>query len=116
MTCDQEIQVLTFKSSAGSGGDQSAPRDLDKLVKINICLCTHPPPTDGFARAPRDLDKMAKIGEKYLEAHGRQLHQGMRIVNKGNTDFTSKKKLPQGQSTDKPKTVPICYNCKIMTE
>ena len=53
---------------------------------------------------------MAKIGEKYLEARGGLLHQGMRIGHKGRTDVTSNKKLPQQQSTDKPKTVRVCYN------
>ena len=55
---------------------------------------------------------MANIGEKYVEACGRQLHQGIRIENKGRTDFTSSKKLPHEQLTDKPKIVPVCYNCK----
>ena len=55
---------------------------------------------------------MAKIGEKYLEGRGRQFHQVMRIYNKGRTDYSSNKILPHEQSTDKPKTVPVCYNCK----
>ena len=48
---------------------------------------------------------MTKIGEKYLEARGRKLHQ----VRK--TDVYNKKTPYQEQANDKSKNIPICYNC-----
>ena len=56
-------------------------------------------------RTPRNLDEMAKIGEKYLEARRRKLHQ----VRK--TDVYNKKTPYQEQANDKSKNIPICYNC-----
>ena len=53
---------------------------------------------------------MAKIGERFLEARGRQLHQGAKGDHKGRNEV---KKSSSEQATDKSKpTGLICYNCK----
>ena len=58
-------------------------------------------------RTPRDLNEMARIGEKFLEARGRQLYQGGRPDNRVKEDYTSDKK-----PTELFKGTLTCLHCK----
>ena len=53
---------------------------------------------------------MAKMGERFLEARGRQPHQGAKGDHKGRNEV---KKSSSEEATDKSKaTGRVCYNCK----
>ena len=71
---------------------ETCPRDLSVYLQERIAV---------------DLEEMARSGEKFLEAHGRHLHQGAKLYSKVKPDHN---KINQESANNITKRDSTCYN------